>query len=314
VSELSFCEGRAGDLREAFGLFERAIRETATRMGATGGGSEILESEIEENWRFERPVVEFMAAQEDGCFWVAEDGSGIVGYARVVRFGRMEQLTEIAVAPELQGQGIGRALLERCWPGPPTQEIGRLVVAAGSVVDLSFYTEFGAMPTTGHWHLEARTERYVELRAHETDAAEPPVHVLADEGAVNQWKRLEPQAIGHERPRLHEFFGRERTCLATLDPDGQATGLCWAGPRGYIGPGVGARAQDLVPVVLAALDRVAKTQEPVELHVFCATDSWWLLRRLRSLGFRIAWPSWVMCSEPLPGLDRYLPTRPALVL
>jgi hypothetical protein len=181
-------------------------------------------------------------------------------------------------------------------------------------VDLSLYMEFGVMPSTGHWHLEVPTERYIELRAHEIDVSDPAVHALETEGAVKQWKRFEPEAIGHERPRLHEFFGRERNCLATLDEDGQATGLCWVGQRGYLGPGVGRRPQDLIPVTLAALDRVAKMQEPESLHVFCTTDSWWLLRRLRELGLRVVWPSWVMCSEPLPGLDRYLPTRPALVL
>jgi hypothetical protein len=59
---------------------------------------------------------------------------------------------------------------------------------------------------------------------------------------------------------------------------------------------------------------MAKTKEPETLGVFCATDSWWLLRRLLSLGLRVWWPSWVMCSIPLPGLDRYMPTRPPHVL
>ncbi len=315
MSELGFRAGRPGDLRETFGLFERAIHETARRMGAVPLDSELDEAQVEANWRLERPLVEFIAAQDGGCFWVCEDADGIVGHARVVQFGRIEQLTEVSVTPAYQGRGIGRALLESCWPEPPTQDLGRLIVAAGSHVDLSLYTEFGVMPATGHWHVRQRTEEYPELRSHEAvDAADPGVHVLEDDRAVAEWKRLEPAAIGHERPLLHEFFGRERTCLATLDGDGRATGLCWAGPRGYIGPGVGERAEDLVPLVLAVLDRVAKTQEPEELHVFCTTDSWWLLRRLRSLGFRVSWPSWVMCSEPVPGLDRYLPTRPALVL
>jgi hypothetical protein len=48
--------------------------------------------------------------------------------------------------------------------------------------------------------------------------------------------------------------------------------------------------------------------------VFCTTDSWWLLDRLRRLGFRVHWPGWVMSSVPLPGLDRYLATRPARLL
>ena len=77
---------------------------------------------------------------------------------------------------------------------------------------------------------------------------------------------------------------------------------------------MGESAEDLVPVVLAALDRVAKMQEPESLGVFCTTDSWWLLDRLRRLGFRVHWPAWVMSSVPIPGLDRYLPTRPARLL
>jgi hypothetical protein len=70
----------------------------------------------------------------------------------------------------------------------------------------------------------------------------------------------------------------------------------------------------VIPVVLAALDRVAKTQEPPLLGVYATTTSWHLLHRLRLLGFRVFWPSWVMCSVPLPGLDRYVPTRPPFVL
>jgi hypothetical protein len=141
------------------------------------------------------------------------------------------------------------------------------------------------------------------------------VHALTPDRAVSEWKRLEPPAIGHKRPLLHEFFGRTRTCLATMDGEGgRATALCWVSGDGDIGPAVGEEAQDLVPVVLAALDRVAKAQEPESVGVFCTTDSWWLLDRLRRLGFRVHWPGWVMSSVPLPGLDRYLATRPARLL
>ena len=69
-------------------------------------------------------------------------------------------------------------------------------------------------------------------------------------------------------------------------------------------------------MVLQALDRVAKTQEPDTLSVYCATHSWWLLRRLRSLGFEIIWPIWVMSSVPLPGagpLPAHAPGSRALI-
>jgi N-acetylglutamate synthase-like GNAT family acetyltransferase len=312
--DLVFREGRARDLHDTFALSERALSDTAQKLGIVPAGTAPDEAAVEHMWQRSRSLVEFMAAQEGGSYWVCESDDAIVGYARVVQFGSMEELTEVMVEPEHHGRGIGRALLQRCWPEPPTPDLGRIVVAAGSLVDLSLYTEFGTMPSTGHWHLRQSTERFMERRAHEnTDVHEEAVHVLKDDRAVAEWKRLEPQAIGHERPRLHEFFGRERSCLATVE-GGQATGLCWVSPDGDIGPAVGVNAEALVPVALAALDRVAKTKEPEQLGVFCTTESWWLLRRLRELGFRVFWPSWIMCSVPLPGLDRYLPTRPAYIL
>ncbi len=67
-------------------------------------------------------------------------------------------------------------------------------------------------------------------------------------------------------------------------------------------------------MVLAALDRVAKMQEPETFGVFCTTDVVVADQpparaRLQGLLAR-----WIMSSVPLPGLDRYLPTRPARLL
>ena len=314
LEELSFREASAADLHEAFRLTRRAMHSAARRLGITDG-PEPGDGEIEELWTRRRASLEFLAAQPDGTSWVCEGPRGMLGFARVLRFDGMEQLTHVVVDPTDQERGIGRELLERCWPYSPTPELGRIVVAPGSAQDLTLYTEFGVMPITGHWRMVIGAAEYAERRSQETaDVAEPGVHVLKEERAAEEWTRLEARAIGHGRPALHEFFARERTCLACLDDDGHARSLCWVSPEGEIGPGVGAAAEDVVPVVLTALDRVAKMHEPEELEVTCTTDSWWLLRRLRTLGFRVRWPSWVLCSEPLPGLDRYVPTRPGFVL
>jgi GNAT superfamily N-acetyltransferase len=315
VSELSFRQGRSSDLRAAFELGEHAWDASRKARGLLPGDHERTAEDIDAHWRRERPLLEFIAAQPDGAFLICEDGDEMVGYTRIARFGAMDELTELWVAPSHARRGVGRALLERCWPQSPTRDLGRVVLGVGLPADLSLYTEFGVMPVSGHWHLRHRADQYLERRSQEVDAAEPGVHALTADRAVTEWKRLEPPAIGHERPLLHEFFGRTRTCLATIDPArGEAMALCWVSSAGEIGPAVGEEAQELVPVVLAALDRVAKQQEPESLGVFCTTDSWWLLDRLRRLGFRVHWPSWVMCSVPLPGLDRYLPTRPPRLL
>ena len=312
--ELTFREGGPGDLHEAFHLTERAVHSAARRLGISHE-PEPAEEEIEALWARRRGTAEFLAAQLDGSSWVCEGPRGMLGYVRVVRFDGMEQCTSVVVDPDEQGRGVGHALLERCWPYSPSPELGRIVVAPGSIPDLTLYTEFGVMPITGHWRMALDAAAYVERRTHETaDVAEPGVHVLKEERAAGEWARLEPDAIGHGRAPLHQHFARERTCLACVGDDGHATALCWVSPEGDIGPAVGAAAEDVVPVMLTALDRVAKMHEPDELEVTCTTDSWWLLRRLRSLGFRVRWPSWILCSEPLPGLDRYVPTRPSFVL
>jgi len=311
---MTFREGSVADLSSTFELSEVAMHEVAVRQGVIEPDPPLTGDRIRTDWQRQRSLIELIAAQPEGRYVIAEGPEGLIGYARVVRFGAMEQLTELMVDPVHQKQGVGRALLEQCWPGDPTPELGRIVVAAGAPADLTLYTEFATMPVAGHWHMRARVEDYVPLRTAELDMVDPQVHVLTPKRAVEEWCRLEPPAIGHERPALHEFFARERTCLALPGQDERPAALCWVSSDAEIGPAVGVEAGDLVPVILAALDRVAKAQEPEHLSVFTTSLSWWLLRRLRRLGFQVFWPSWVMCSIPLPGLDRYVPTRPPHVI
>jgi GNAT superfamily N-acetyltransferase len=314
VSDLVFRDGGSSDLAGTFALAQRTMHDAATRRGYAPAGRELSDADVRADWLRQRSFIEWIAAQP-GSYVIAESGDdGPVGYARTVEIAGMEQLTELMVAPDQQGAGLGRVLLERCWPGAPTPELGRVVVATGAPSDLTLYTNFGVMPVAGHWHLRQRTESYREQRSQE-DATGPGVHVLKPDRAVSEWRRLEPAALGQDRAELHEFFARDRTCLASLDgTSGEARAVCWVSSEGDIGPAVAATPGDLVPVVLSALDRVAMTQEPEFLSVYASTLSWWLLRRLRSLGFFVYWPSWVMCSEPLPGLDRYMPTRPPHLL
>jgi GNAT superfamily N-acetyltransferase len=311
--ELSFREAVAGDLPATFALAERAMHEAARRQRLTD--EPLSEDQVAQAWERQRGLVEFIAAQEGSRTWLCEADREIVGFARVARFEHMEDLNELMVQPEFQHRGIGRSLLELCWPGDPTPELGRVATAVGTPDTLSLYTGFGVMPIAGHWHLWQPTASYLEQRSLEFESTEPGVNVLTPETAIEEWKRLEPPAIGYARDSLHEFFGRDRVCLAAMDLEaGRASSLCWVSPEGEIGPAVGASPEDLVPVVLAALDRVAKVHEPEVLRVFCTTTSWWLLRRLRMLGFQVFWPAWVMCSVPLPGLDRYVPSMPPRIL
>jgi GNAT superfamily N-acetyltransferase len=314
TDDVSLREGAPGDLEGTFGLSERTMHRLAVESGYIPPG-ERSEADVASSWNRHRGLVEFLDAQPGRRYLIAEEDHDPIAYARVVQFGAMEQLTDLMVAPSHQGAGLGRALLEAIWPGGPGPSLGRLVIATGNPRDLSLYTDFGVMPVAGHWHLRQATSSYLQHRSQETDATEAgSVVVLTHERAVAEWKRLEPAAIGHERPELHDFFGRDRVCLATVQPDGSAKAVCWVSTDGEIGPAVATTAAEVITVVLAALDRVARAQEPPTLGVYVTTTAWHLIHRLRMLGFRVFWPSWVMCSVPLPGLDRYVPTKPPFVL
>lgn len=318
MSPLSFREGRAADLQPTFEFGEAAWDASRRERGLLSEGQVRGPGEIQEDWKRERSVIEFLAATPGGRFLVCDDADSdeLLGFALVPRFDSMDELAYLWVALDHdEQQDVRRGLLERAWPESPTPEDGRVVMAVGMPADLTLYTEFGVMPVAGHWQMRHRLDQYLEERAHEVDATEPDVHALTPDRAVEEWMRLEPDALGHERRELHEFFARTRNCLATIDPDsGRANAVCWVSGHADIGPAVGEHAEDLVPVVLAALDRVAKMQEPDLLAVHCTTASWWLMDRLRRLGFWVHWPAWIMSSVPLPGLDRYVPTRPVRVL
>ena len=160
----AYREGRSRDLRATFAISAVAVHDTATRMGLIDGAPPTV-AQIQSEWASQRELVEFIAGQPGGSYWICEDAGEPVGYARVCRCGEMEQLTELMVLPGHHGRGIGRALLERCFPDDPTPNLGRLVVAAGAPGDLTLYSDFGVMPVAGHWHLRASASDYDDFQA-----------------------------------------------------------------------------------------------------------------------------------------------------
>ena len=174
MSVLTFRECRSGDLRATFDLGELARDAARIERNLLPAGQERDADQLEAQWRRERPLLEFIDAQPDGRCLICDDGAEMVGYTRIARFGAMDELTELWVAPSHAGRGVGRALLERCWPRSPTPELARLVLGFGMPADLSLFTEFGAMPVSGHWDLRQRAEQYLERGPTSSTPASPP--------------------------------------------------------------------------------------------------------------------------------------------
>ena len=118
TGERTFREGRATDLRATYELAAVSLRDAMGRSGVVSAAAD--QSFVDQEWPRQRPLLEFIAAQPGTGFWVCEDDGELVGYVRVARFTGMDELTEIAVAPSHAGAGIGKGLLARAWPEPPT--------------------------------------------------------------------------------------------------------------------------------------------------------------------------------------------------
>ena len=136
MTVLSFRQGHASDLRATFELGEAALDASRKERGLLAPDHRRAEDDLDTRWERERGLLEFIVAQADGAFVICEEDEQLVGYTRVARFGEMDELTELWVAPSHAGLGVGRALLERCWPESPTPELGRVVLGIGRPADL----------------------------------------------------------------------------------------------------------------------------------------------------------------------------------
>jgi [ribosomal protein S18]-alanine N-acetyltransferase len=86
-----------------------------------------------------------LAGRPRRSYAVCEQGGAVVGYAGVDRGGEVADLMTIAVAPEAQGQGLGRVLLR--WAVAEARDAGAehlmLEVRADNVAAQRLYTTSG---------------------------------------------------------------------------------------------------------------------------------------------------------------------------
>ena len=102
----------AADERVLYGIFRTAVDDLVRATARVASAFDLGDDAEWERWR---PVFEHIRATAD-LAWGAESDGGLVGYARSIRRGDDQELTEFFVLPEAQGRGIGARLLERAFP------------------------------------------------------------------------------------------------------------------------------------------------------------------------------------------------------
>ena len=175
----------------------------------------------------------------------AAGGSRIVGFGAAVERGSLWFLSMLFVLPEAQGQGLGRAILERILPAP--DRIGTLATAVDSLqpISIALYSTYGIVPRMPILDMRG------EIRPAGGPAAAPVGHrvdPVRDDRRGPDRRVRSPRARGHRDALDRELLGSSiptttASCAAEgrqgflyRGPDGAPLGYGYAGAVGRIGP------------------------------------------------------------------------------
>ncbi len=73
ITGISFREGSIADLQETFAISERTVYEAAASQGILPPDRPPTDAQVRGEWRRQRALIEFLAAQPGGRYEICED-------------------------------------------------------------------------------------------------------------------------------------------------------------------------------------------------------------------------------------------------
>ncbi|MEX1171142.1 MAG: GNAT family N-acetyltransferase [Chloroflexota bacterium] len=268
------------------------------------------------------PVVRLykhLRATDPDRFVVAVDGTRLVAFASAVVRERLWYLSMCFVLPELQGAGVGRALLDQVGPA---DDAGFRSTATDSAQPISnaLYASLGMVPRVPLLNLIGNLrdpERFGVLPSgvrpvpFEEIAAGPPGgdghRELAD--AVDA---LDRDTLGAAHPIDHRFLRQEgRRGWLFRGPDGTPLGYGYASEAGRVGP-VAVRDAVLLAPALGHVLRSVTPRGAFAIWLPGTADR--AVVPALAAGFRMEpFPVLLCWDRPFADLTRYLPISPGLL-
>ena len=272
-------------------------------------------------------------------FWVAEQADVVVGFASAsVREG-LWFLAMLFVDPEVQGGGIGQALMDRAQAGRDVDPGGPGVPGPDDAFDTGIHTwgmctdavqpisnglyaRRGMVPRIPIWRLFGEVRRWdaLPLPTASLEAVPFVASVAGGGGGPEGHRRLadivdamDREIVGAAHGRDHAWLRREgRAGFMLRDRgNGRALGYAYGSSVGRMGP-LAALDPDLAPALVGAAVRGAPALGPVAMWVPGTADR--ATRALLDAGLRFdGFPGLICWSSPAHPFDRYLPISLAMV-
>jgi GNAT superfamily N-acetyltransferase len=257
---------------------------------------------------------------------VANEGSAdgdprVVGFAAAVERERLWYLSMCFVLPELQGTGVGRALLAAAGPSPGTDRVRATATDSAQPISNALYAAVGIVPRVPLFDLIGHALRPEAFGA--LPSGVRPVSfedVVGEPGGSGDGHRalaetvdaLDRETLGVAHPIDHRFLRTEgRHGWLYHGPDGRPLAYGYAAEAGRIGP-IAVLDPDLVAPVIGHLSSVVTPRGAAAIWLPGSAGRA-LTATLRA-GFRMdPFPVLLCWDRPFADLARYLPISPGLL-
>jgi GNAT superfamily N-acetyltransferase len=245
----------------------------------------------------------------------APRGERIVGFASAVVRERLWFLSMCFVLPELQGSGVGRALLDRIRPMDGTTSVRATATDSAQPIANALYASLGIVPRVPLLNLIGLPSRPEAFGALPAGVRPVPFERIATddhERLADVVDELDLATLGVRHPVDHRFLRAEgRRGWLYEGPDGAPLAYGYAAEAGRVGP-VAARDPDLIAPILGHLTREVIPRGAFAMWLPGAADR--AVIGALGAGFRLEpFPVLLCWDRPMVDLARYLPISPGLL-
>lgn len=263
-----------------------------------------------QRWAEERAWWEHLLRASKGGFWIAEEGSTLVGIACALIRDAEWLLTHLYVTPERQGQGIGRGLLERAFRSARGTDRHATCADGTHYGSTSLFMRHGMYPARDIIGLQGPVSVFERLRANADGLIAEPLgaHTLSLIGHIDALDRL---ARGTGRSEDHRFWIDLGMRGLLFRRHGQIVGYAYCTPWGGIGPAAAQDSNDL-PAMLERCGQLLADQGVTETSLLVPGINQTALSLLLLHGFRQTSFALYLATRPAGDWSHYLLFQTAL--
>jgi GNAT superfamily N-acetyltransferase len=254
----------------------------------------------------------FCLAECPEGLWLAEAEGRPVGFGFAWTRQRFWFLAQVFVAPDLQAQGVGQALLSRALQLAEGVGAGNraLITMAYNTASTGLYVRNGLYPREPLLRMTAPAAT-LEGRVSAGSLAASPIGPWTE---ARRWlEPIEDEVLGFRRESHHAFLlGAPGMRGLRIDRAGRPEGYAYLSADGHIGPLAVAPGAD-PGEVLSAVIAAALEGRPKQVSLIVPGNADQILRIVSSLGFRVEEPFVLLSARPFGNWQHYLPGNPGLM-